>query len=138
MQSHRSALQDVNFARVRRFSSMIPSPTSTSSAKQPLSTLAEYQKYLAMCQCGDDVHDCLLFLKRNMIELPKLFELAMKMQSVPATSAPVERVFSHGGIIMRPHRGGDHGGTGGRVPSNNLSGGTQADSSPPIFCKKKF
>ena len=106
MQSHRSALQDVNFARVRRFSSMIPSPTSasTSSAKQPLSTLAEYQKYLAMCQCGDDVHDCLLFWKRNMIELPKLFELAMKVQSVPATSAPVERVFSHGGIIMRPHR----------------------------------
>ena len=39
-----------------------------------------------------------------MIELPKLFELAMKVQSVPATSAPVERVFSHGGIIMRPHR----------------------------------
>ena len=28
----------------------------------------------------------------------------MKVQSVPATSAPVERVFSHGGIIMRPHR----------------------------------
>lgn len=78
---------------------------STSSAKQPLSTLAEYQKYLAMCQCGDDTQDCLLFWKKNMTELPKLFELAMKVQSVPATSAPVERVFSHGGIIMRPHRG---------------------------------
>jgi len=38
-----------------------------------------------------------------MTEFPKLFELAMKVQSVPATSASVERVFSHGGIIMRPH-----------------------------------
>ena len=28
----------------------------------------------------------------------------MRTLSVPATSAPVERVFSHGGIIMCPHR----------------------------------
>jgi len=76
----------------------------TSSAKQPLSTLAEYQKYLAMCQCGDDIHDCLLFWIKNITELPTIFELAMKVQSVPATSAPVERIFSDGGIIMMPNR----------------------------------
>ena len=35
--------------------------------------------------------------------LNKLFPLAMRTLSVPATSAPVERVFSHSGI-MRPHR----------------------------------
>ena len=46
----------------------------------------------------------MLFWKKNKKELPKLFELAMKVQSAPATSAPVERVFSHGGIIMRSHR----------------------------------
>jgi hAT family C-terminal dimerisation region len=72
--------------------------------KTTTSTLAEYQKYLAMCQCGDDVHDSLLFWKKNMKELPKLFELVIKVPSMPATSAPVERVFSHGSIIMRPHR----------------------------------
>ena len=30
--------------------------------------------------------------------------LFSRLFSVPATSAPVERVFSQGGIIMRPHR----------------------------------
>ena len=36
--------------------------------------------------------------------LNKLFPLAMRTLSVPAASAPVERVFSHGDIIMCPHR----------------------------------
>jgi len=53
-----------------------------------------------MCQCGDDIHDCLLFWIKNITELPELFELAMKVRSVPTTSAPVEGVFSDGGIIM--------------------------------------
>lgn len=33
-----------------------------------------------------------------------LRRFASSMFCVPATSAPVERVFSHGGIFMRPHR----------------------------------
>lgn len=33
-----------------------------------------------------------------------LSPLLEKLFCVPASSAPVERVFSHGGIIMRPHR----------------------------------
>ena len=35
--------------------------------------------------------------------LNKLFPLAMRTLSVPASNAPVEMVFSHSGIIMCPH-----------------------------------
>jgi len=37
-------------------------------------------------------------------DLNKLHQLAMSVLSVPATSAAVGRVFSHGGLFMRPHR----------------------------------
>lgn len=33
-----------------------------------------------------------------------MLPLLEKLFCIPATSAPVERVFSHGGIILRPHR----------------------------------
>lgn len=37
-------------------------------------------------------------------KLPNLVKMAARVLSVPASSAPIERVFSHGSIIMRPHR----------------------------------
>lgn len=48
--------------------------------------------------------DCLGFWKRHAKVFPMLYLVAMRVLTVPATSAPVERVFSHGGLIMRPHR----------------------------------
>jgi len=42
-----------------------------------------------------------LYADNECIPLRPLFSLLL---SVPATSAPVERVFSQGGIILRPHR----------------------------------
>ena len=48
--------------------------------------------------------DCLSFWQRSQATLSKLYLPAMRALSVPASSAAVERVFSHGGIIMRPHR----------------------------------
>ncbi len=36
--------------------------------------------------------------------LPKVYKVATKILSVCATSAKVERVFSHGGIFIQPHQ----------------------------------
>ncbi|KAI4797261.1 hypothetical protein KUCAC02_025216 [Chaenocephalus aceratus] len=52
-----------------------------------------------------DGQNVLLFWAMNMKDLPSLFKVAIRVLAVPASSAPVvERVFSHGGIILRPHR----------------------------------
>ncbi|TRY64836.1 hypothetical protein DNTS_022242 [Danionella cerebrum] len=51
----------------------------------------------------------LLFWALNMKTLPSLFRVAIRVLAVPASSAPVERVFSHGGIILRPHHYGSSG-----------------------------
>ena len=49
-------------------------------------------------------NDVLFFWERLSQKLPALYTLACRALSVPASSAPVERVFSRGGILMRPHR----------------------------------
>uniref|UniRef100_A0A3Q1CK49 HAT C-terminal dimerisation domain-containing protein n=1 Tax=Amphiprion ocellaris TaxID=80972 RepID=A0A3Q1CK49_AMPOC len=46
----------------------------------------------------------LSFGKKNRDRFPQLHKVALKVLTVPASSAPVERVFSRGGIIMTPHR----------------------------------
>lgn len=44
-----------------------------------------------------------------MADVPRIIKFAfaqaaVRALSVPASSSPIERVFSQGGIIMRPHR----------------------------------
>ncbi|CAM4529979.1 unnamed protein product [Leuciscus chuanchicus] len=51
-----------------------------------------------------DGQNALLFWAINRNTLPALFRVAIRVLTVPASSAPVERVFSHGGIILQPHR----------------------------------
>ena len=43
-------------------------------------------------------------MKIKVTKYPSLANLVKPTLRVPVTSAPVEQVFNHGGIIVRPHR----------------------------------
>jgi hypothetical protein len=60
--------------------------------------LIELDSYL----CDESREENLLFSKKHIY--PNLYKLSLKYLTVPATSAPIERVFSQSGYIMRPHR----------------------------------
>jgi hypothetical protein len=60
--------------------------------------LTELDNYL----CEESREENLLFSKKHFY--PNLYKLSLKYLTVPATSAPIERVFSQSGFIMRPHR----------------------------------
>ena len=71
--------------------------------QQEDSTRRQLARYL------DEAEQCkspnaLQFWQDNSKKLPALYKLANKVLAIPASSAPVERVFSRGGVIMRPHR----------------------------------
>jgi len=44
------------------------------------------------------------FWEEHRRTLDKLYFPAIRALSVPASSSPTERVFSKGGLILRPHR----------------------------------
>ena len=50
----------------------------------------------------DPSFDCISFLKEHSQLLDKLYFPAIRAPSVAASSCPIERVFSKGGLIMRP------------------------------------
>ncbi|TRY58760.1 hypothetical protein DNTS_034590, partial [Danionella cerebrum] len=64
---------------------------------------SQIHKYFDAIQEAD-TNTCLEFWSANRERFPELHSLAVKVLSIPASSAPVERVFSKGGLIMRPHR----------------------------------
>ena len=61
----------------------------------------EEEILLSSKEAADD--STLVFRKSKTY--PYLSMLALRILCVPATSAPVERVFSTSGFIIRPHRG---------------------------------
>lgn len=73
------------------------------SSAQDSSSVAQVSKYFDAIH-DSDTDNALVFWAKNHDRFPPLHNLALKVLSVPASSAPVERVFSRGGIIMRPHR----------------------------------
>lgn len=72
---------------------------STTSRSSVLTYIdfVENQRSNVICSLSDVITQN----NNQFATLTKLFEYIF---STPATSAPVERVFSHGGIFMRPHR----------------------------------
>ena len=45
-----------------------------------------------------------VFWSSKREDYPRLFQISSQFLCVPATSAPVERLFSHRGLVTRPHR----------------------------------
>ncbi|CAM4961709.1 unnamed protein product [Rotaria socialis] len=64
----------------------------------PKSVLDELDGFLK----EDNMAHNLIF--KNASSYQSLCHLARKIMCVPATSAPIERVFSQSGLLMRPHR----------------------------------
>ena len=61
--------------------------------------LTEYLHYNNGQSCDKTLKDIVC-----MDTYSKLVPLFSRVLCTPATSAPVERVFSHSGLIVRPHR----------------------------------
>jgi len=68
------------------------------------SVAAQMNKYSSIECEYDPSFDCISFLKEHSQLLDKLYFPAIRALGVPASSSPIERVFSKGGLIMRPLR----------------------------------
>lgn len=78
------------------------------TVSNPVTSLEQQWTYYIAGDFDSDVDhvEPISFWQRSAViaKMPALAKLAHLVLTVPATSAPVERVFSHGGILMRPHR----------------------------------
>ncbi len=81
---------------------MAPQPTA-SQPVAPSSVQLEVQEYLQQLVL-DRQKDPLIFWASQDTMYPHLAPLTAKYLAVPATSAPVERLFSIGGKIFCPDR----------------------------------
>ena len=71
------------------------------TSKRSTSVRWQLLKYLEITNNNENIFE---FWETMENQLPALYKLAMQVLFVPASSAPVERIFSTGGLIMRPHR----------------------------------
>ena len=54
--------------------------------------------------CNSDDTDVLVYWKEHRDTLPALVKMAQKYLAVPASSTPVERLFSNAGKVFKPDR----------------------------------
>ncbi|XP_033874243.2 zinc finger BED domain-containing protein 4-like [Acipenser ruthenus] len=73
------------------------------SAHTPSTLHPEVQDYLTQATVADD-SEPLTFWKENRHRYPTLAKLACKYLAIPASSAPVERLFNIAGKLFRPER----------------------------------
>ena len=74
-----------------------------STSKQTDSVVAQFDKFLPE-EGHQHVLDAVAYWRQSSAKYPALGLSAKRVLCVPTTSAPVERVFSQGEIIVRPHR----------------------------------
>ena len=85
------------------FFSFMPSTPSRKKHVFGRTVQVEVDEYLDE-QCSDMSENPLLFWQGNANNCPSLSKLASQYLYIPATSAPVERIFSVAGKTFRPDR----------------------------------
>ena len=69
------------------------------------SVRSQLLKYVEITNDGEHFNENVFEFWETMENQQRaLYKLAMQVIFVPASSASVERIFSTGGLIMRPHR----------------------------------
>jgi len=88
------------FAHYQRFSETLP--RAAAEGNSPRQQLTNYLEKIN--QEDFDTEELTLNKLCKMDQYASIMPLFQRLLCVPATSAPVERIFSQSGIIMRPHR----------------------------------
>ena len=81
---------------------LLSSYSTTVISQLPGNSIHQLNKYLDTTEILND--DSMIFWHHNRRTFDKLYLPALRALSVPASSSAVERVFSQGGLILRPHR----------------------------------
>ncbi|MGH0147292.1 UNVERIFIED_CONTAM: hypothetical protein FKN15_010204 [Acipenser sinensis] len=89
--------------RIKLFSYMTNRSTETCSSISTTDAASEISDYLSQ-PCLPEDCDPLAYWKGKQIEFPHLAQLACKHLAIPASTAPVERLFSVTGKVFRPER----------------------------------
>ena len=85
------------------FEFMSATPIERPIAIEGSDALSQVEEYLNS-PCLPEDTDSLVFWKTHQHQLPQMADLASHYLHIPASSAPVERLFSVAGKVFRPDR----------------------------------